>query len=101
MLPADSAQRMLNLQKLPQLSLKYYRGPEGNLHYWLADAKFCRCLFVGDETRYQDYRKLRLQQKLGEQQREAAESQLEAEQEEQIEMMNPFPMGVGPVFMMP
>lgn len=101
MLPADNANKMVHLQALPQLSVKYYPDQNGHLHYWMADAQFCHCLYLGDDENYQQYTRLRFQQKLAEQEHEAAEERMEAAQEEQMDMMDPFAMGFGPVFMLP
>lgn len=101
MLPADDANKMVHLHTLPQLSVKYYPDQKGNLHYWMADAQFCHCLYLGDDENYQRYMRLRLQQKLAEREHEAAEERIEAAQEEQMDTMDPFAMGFGPVFMLP
>lgn len=93
MLPADSNDKMNHLTALPQLQVRYFGGKDGAMQYWMADANFCQCLYVGDEKAYQRYQNFRLQQRLAEQQQMASEEQMMAAQEEQAEMMNPFLFG--------
>jgi hypothetical protein len=53
-----------------------YQRPDGRDYVW-PDARFCRCLYVGDEVRYQVYVRLGLEQKL-ERERETAAEEREA-----------------------
>jgi hypothetical protein len=93
-LPADSAEKLSQIKSLPQLALAYYPDKEGKRHYWMADADYCHCLYVGDAAAYDRYRELRSQQKLAEEQ--SREYQQQIEQEQQMQMMSPFGgMGFG------
>ncbi len=94
MMPADSQRKLGQLKELPQLSVKYYADKEGRPHYWMADADFCRCLYVGGEEAYQQYQNLKLQQQMAEEQQQAAEAQMQAAQQQQMMMTSPF-MGFG------
>ena len=106
MLPADTPERTNQLSTLPPLTVSYYVGRKGKMHYWMADPEFCKCLYLGNEEAYQKYEKIRLQAKWEHKENEAARENLEASQEEQMdlqtEMFNPYGgMGwVGPGFYM-
>ena len=93
MIPANTPQKMATLDKLPPLKVKFYTGKDGNLRYWLADPYDCHCLYLGDESAYQRYEQLRLQNRMIKEQQEAAEANLQASEN----MMMP-PMGFGPAF---
>lgn len=94
MLPADNQQKLGHLQSLPQFQVKYFGDNDGANRYWMADAQVCHCLYLGDENAFQQYQKLRFEQRLADEQQEAAEEQMGAAQ---MEMMNPFAFG-GPVW---
>lgn len=92
-MPADTEQKLQQITALPQLRVKYYPDKDGTLKYWMADAQFCHCIYVGDAAAYEKYRQYRLQQKIANQQEEAARMQMEAAQEMQMDMMNPWAFG--------
>src|SRR5271169_1253205 len=101
MLPADTPQRQQQLQTLVPLDVNYYVGKTGNLHYYMADPTFCKCMYIGNEQNYQQFEKLKLNQQFQSQQGEISRENLEAQQmevmDEQEEMFNPYGMGlVGP-----
>jgi hypothetical protein len=104
MLPADTPERREQLSTLPPLTVSYYVGRKGKMHYWMADPEFCKCLYLGTEESYQKYEQIRLNEKWQRKENEAARENLEASQEEQMdlqtEMFNPYGgMGwVGPGF---
>src|SRR5579875_2809162 len=52
-----------------------------------------RCLYLGDEKAYQKYENLRVQARIARTEREAAEENYEAQQQMQMNMMNPFGFG--------
>ncbi len=59
-IPADTPEKMARLEQLQPVRLTYsIRG--GTPHYWYADPYRCKCLYVGDEVRYQRYEALRVQ----------------------------------------
>lgn len=107
MLPADTEQRKQQLENLPPLEVSYYVGRTGKLHYWMVDPKYCKCLYLGSEQAYQRYEQMRLQAKWQQQENQTARTDLEAEQQEemdaQIEEFNPYGgMGwAGPGFYYP
>jgi hypothetical protein len=74
---ADTPERVAKLNSLPSLKVRY-TPKDGKFIYWLADPKFCNCLYVGDEAAYQQYQKLRLQAQIAQQQRDTAEMNQEA-----------------------
>lgn len=92
-LPADSQQKLDQLKTLPQLSVRYYPDKESGNRYWVADAEFCKCLYVGDDQAYQRYQDLRLEQQMAEEQQRAARQQMQYYQQQQM-MMSPG-MGFG------
>ena len=60
MLPADTPERQKQLESLLPLQVEYYVGKTGNLHYWMADPDYCKCMYIGTEEDYQKYEKLKL-----------------------------------------
>ncbi|MFZ0660986.1 MAG: hypothetical protein WBE78_04485 [Candidatus Binataceae bacterium] len=94
MLPADTPQRQEQLSTLPPLTVSYYVGRKGKLHYWMADPQYCKCLYLGTEENYQKYEQMRLQQNWQQKENRDARENLEASQEEQMElqteMFNPY-----------
>lgn len=106
MLPADTAERQNQLSTLPPLTVSYYVGRKGKLHYWMADPEFCKCMYLGTEEAYQKYEQMNLQANWQHKESEDARENLEASQEEQMdlqtEMFNPYGgMGwVGPGYYM-
>ena len=102
MLPADTPERQQQLGSLLPLQVQYYIGKTGNLHYWMADPYYCKCMYIGTEEAYQKYEKLKLdeqfQAKEGEISRQTLEAQQLEEMDMQEEMFNPYGMGlVGPM----
>ena len=96
MLPAQTPDKLAHAQSLPQLTIKYYTDPDGTLHYWMADAQYCQCVYVGNAAAYQKFKQMQFQAQLAAEQSQAAQMQAEAAQEEQMELMNP--MLVGPMW---
>jgi hypothetical protein len=94
MLPADTAEKLAHLKKLPPLKLNYYLNKGGQLRYWFADPDYCHCLYLGTEEAYQKYQNLRLKAQVAKEEQEAAEQNYEAAQQNQMNMMDPF-MGFG------
>ena len=60
------------MQRLTQRKILVYKW-QGRLYYAWPDARFCKCLYVGNETQFQEYEKLGFEQKLGRERRTAAE----------------------------
>ncbi len=96
MLPADTPDKLAHAQSLPQLKVKYFTDKDGTLHYWMADAQYCHCVYVGNEAAYQKFKQEQFQAQLANEQNQAAQIQAEAAQEEQMEFMDP--MFVGPMW---
>jgi len=90
MLPADTPDKLAHAQSLPQLKVKYFTDKDGTLHYWMADAKYCHCVYVGNEAAYQKFKQEQFQAQLASEQSQAAQMQAEAAQEEQVEFMDPL-----------
>jgi hypothetical protein len=69
---ADTPEKLAHLQTLaPQRKLVPH-SQDGEMRYVWADAKYCKCLYAGSELAYQRYQKLAIQQKLADEQRDAA-----------------------------
>ncbi|MBW1781789.1 MAG: hypothetical protein JRL30_13735 [Deltaproteobacteria bacterium] len=60
-MPADTPKKLAHLKSLPQHRLIHHER-DGNKQVLYADATYCICLFVGDETNLQHYRNLEIQQ---------------------------------------
>ncbi|MGB8682293.1 MAG: hypothetical protein WCD12_05365 [Candidatus Binatus sp.] len=102
MLPADTPQRQQQLSTLVPLDVNYYVGKTGNLHYYMADPDYCKCMYIGTEENYQQYEKIKLNQQFQAKEGEISREDLEAQQMEdmdmQEEMFNPYGLGlVGPM----
>ena len=102
MLPADTPERQQHLETLVPLQVNYYMGKTGNLHYYMADPDYCKCMYVGSEQDYQKYEQLKLNQlseaKEGEISRQNLEAQQLQDMDEQEEMFNPYGMNLwGPM----
>ena len=69
--PADTPGKVAHLQTLtPKKVARYLR--DGQPQYVYADPETCRCLYVGDEKRYQRYQELSLQKHLNDERMSAA-----------------------------
>jgi hypothetical protein len=94
MLPADTPDRQQQLQSLVPLQVNYYVGRTGNLHYYMADPDYCKCMYIGSEQDYQKYEQLKLNQQFESKEGEISRQNLEAQQLEvmdmQEEMFNPY-----------
>ena len=58
---ADTPQKLAHLKSLPQHKLIHHER-DGGKHVLYADATYCICLYVGNETNLQHYRNLEIQQ---------------------------------------
>ena len=73
LVPAQSPGKASILKTLPPLKLNFYINKQGHPVYWFADPYECNCLYRGNEEAYQKYQNLRLQQRMVEQEQQAAE----------------------------
>src|ERR1700732_5361607 len=75
--PADTPEKLAHLQTLtPWTALR--DGRDGQPQYVYADPETCKCLYVGDEQRYQKYQKLSLQKKIADEQLSAGQGDVGA-----------------------
>jgi len=75
--PADTPEKLAHLQTLtPRKVVRYTR--DGQPQYVYADPETCKCLYVGDEQRYQKYQELSLQKQIADEQMSAAETNWDA-----------------------
>lgn len=62
-LHADTPEKMSRLKRLPFYEVGK-REKDGKLVYYYADPHFCQCVYIGDESNYQAYHKLLVDNKL-------------------------------------
>ena len=75
--PADTPEKLAHLQTLtPRKVVRYSR--DGQPQYVYADPETCKCLYVGDEQRYQKYQELSLQKQIADEQMSAAQTNWDA-----------------------
>ena len=94
---ADTPAKAQSLDALPPLTVKYYTNKKGQRQYWFADPYNCKCLYLGDDGAYGRYENLKLQQQIAHEQEQAAQENLEAAQDMEMDGMGPwgFTPGVG------
>ena len=76
--PANTPERQQVLASLPPFKLVRRNLPAGHAYsfgYAYADPQFCHCLFVGGPKEYQQYSQAALQQRVAQEQIQAAEAQ--------------------------
>ncbi|HUA32948.1 MAG TPA: hypothetical protein VMA09_05040 [Candidatus Binataceae bacterium] len=91
--PADTPQKSQTLKNLPPLKLTHYTGKDGTLRYWVSDPYECQCMYVGTQGAYQRYEAIRIQNRMVEEEQEAAQENMEAS--EDMMMMPPYGFGPG------
>jgi hypothetical protein len=77
MKPADTPERMANLQSLPPHRIVTQRR-NGDVYYVYADPDVCRCVWVGNQQAYSSFQKLRIEKQIAEQRLLAAEAERDA-----------------------
>jgi len=60
---ADTPEKLVSLQALTQRKILVYKWQD-RLYFAWPDARFCKCLYIGNETHYQQYVRLGFEQKL-------------------------------------
>ena len=60
---ADTPEKLVSLQALTQRKILVYKWQD-RLYFAWPDARFCKCLYVGNEAHYQQYVRLGFEQKL-------------------------------------
>jgi len=70
--PADTPEKLSKLQALPLRKLSS-KVKDGELIYFYADPNFCKCLYVGDQSAYARYQQLAIQQRIAQEQVDAAQ----------------------------
>ena len=68
---ADTPEKLAHVESMQQRELVNHIK-DGSVYYAYADAKFCKCLYMGSEKNYQEYEKLSIQQNTAEMNQEAA-----------------------------
>jgi len=68
---ADTPERLASLQALTQRKILVYKRQD-RLYFVWPDARFCKCLYLGNEAQYQEYARLGFEQKLDRERQTAA-----------------------------
>ncbi len=68
---ADTPDKLAHVQSFPQRKVTPVQH-QGQIKYVWADARDCKCLYVGDEGNYQSFAKLAEQEKIARENYEAA-----------------------------
>lgn len=68
---ADTAEKLASLQALTQRKILVYKRQD-RLYFVWPDARFCKCLYLGNEAQYQEYARLGFEQKLERERQTAA-----------------------------
>ncbi|HVO23267.1 MAG TPA: hypothetical protein VMW56_06525 [Candidatus Margulisiibacteriota bacterium] len=90
MLAADTPEKAAHLHKLPPLKLTP-RKHNGQVQYAYADPFACHCLYVGNEQAYQQYQRLALDNKIADEERQAAMmNQTAATEMDAVDFWGPF-----------
>lgn len=74
---ADTPEKLAKLQAMPQFKLKPLKR-HGKLYYAYTDAEGCQCTYLGDESAYQHYQSLVVQQRIAQEDKAAADVQEDA-----------------------
>ncbi|HKC10326.1 MAG TPA: hypothetical protein VKJ67_25860 [Methylomirabilota bacterium] len=69
---ADTPEKLAALEALTQRKILVYERPD-RLYFVWPDARFCKCLYLGNEAQYQEYARLGFEQKLERERITAAE----------------------------
>ena len=77
MRPADTPAKLAKLQALPVRKLSS-KVKDGEPVFFYADAEFCKCMYVGDQDAYGRYQQLAIQQRIAQEQMQAAEMNQDA-----------------------
>ena len=68
---ANTPEKLAHLQTLTQMKLVPHTDGD-RTRFVYADAKYCKCVFAGDQDAYQRYQQLALQKSIADEQRQAA-----------------------------
>ena len=68
---ADTPEKLASLQALTQRKILVYKRQD-RLYFVWPDARFCKCLYLGNEAQYQEYARLGFEQKLDRERQTAA-----------------------------
>lgn len=60
---AETPERLAHLQTMTQRTVVPH-PKDGEVYYAYADAKFCKCLYMGSEKAYQQYQKMAIEQNI-------------------------------------
>jgi hypothetical protein len=69
---ADTPDRLARIQAMPQRTLRPVRR-QGKVYWVYPDVQGCTCMYLGTQEAYQQYRDLVVQQRMAQEEREAAE----------------------------
>lgn len=63
---AKTPEQIAKAESLPQRTLTPTPGPDGQNRFVWADAKYCKCIYVGTEAAYDRYQRLAVRQQIAE-----------------------------------
>ena len=69
---ATTPEQIAKAESLPQRTLTPTPGPDGKNRFVYADAKYCKCVYVGTEAAYDRYQKLSVKQQIAQNQEAAS-----------------------------
>jgi hypothetical protein len=75
--PADTPAKLADLERLQQHKLVRHER-DGEATYVYADAADCKCLYTGNQTSYDEFQKLQVQENVAQQEMMAAEMNQQA-----------------------
>ncbi len=73
MLPADTPDRLANLQGMTPRKIVPHASSDGKVAYVYADPTNCKCMWIGGPAEYQRYQQLAIQKQLAQERMMAAE----------------------------
>lgn len=78
--PADTPEKMARLRRVPLYEIAVRKGGSQPVYYY-ADPNYCRCIYLGNETSYQTYRRLLIERNMDSGPVAVTPADMEAEEE--------------------
>jgi hypothetical protein len=72
---AKTPQQIAKVESLPQRKLTPSPGPDGKNRFVYADAKYCKCVYVGTEAAYDRYQNISVNKQIAENEEIASENE--------------------------
>ena len=68
---ADTPEKLANIKAMTQRKVVPH-SKDGDVYYAYADAEFCKCLYLGSESSYQQYEKIAIERNIAQMNEDAA-----------------------------